>query len=270
MNRVAEVLRRATGHHWGSVSRQPRMLTGPVSNTDVAVLSPELLPHRLHEEIRRAADPPRLPARAAAATAPRKFESGAGWLDALQIAARLKLVVGADRCIVAVTGVEPTDGGTLLAAKVAAAMAQIDHARVLVVEANVAAPALGGVFGLPPAPGFLDLLERRVELIDVIQPMTPGNLYVLPLGSAVGSLASLLTSAAGTSVMRTIREQFRYVIVDAGLIRRDPGAMLLASLADGVVVAVGVAARRREEIVNFQQELQRLNIPLFGLVLTRA
>ena len=159
-----------------------------------------------------------------------------------------------------------------MAARLGAAMAQIDHAPVLIVEGNVASPRLAQLFGLTPGPGFLDVLEQRADLQQAIRPVVPPNLFVLPLGEgeAAGSLASLLTSASGAFVMSAIREQFRYVIVDAGLIRRQAEGMLLASLADGVVVAVAIAVRRRDEIAGFHEELQRLKIPLFGVVLTRV
>jgi Mrp family chromosome partitioning ATPase len=124
------------------------------------------------------------------------------------------------------------------------------------------------VFQVRPTPGLFDVLEKRAELRHAICPVTAGNLHVLPLGRGTASLASLLSSASGAALMSALREQFRYVIVDAGMIRRDPGGMLLASLADGVVVAAGVAARRRDEITTFHQELRLLNLPLFGIVLT--
>lgn len=198
------------------------------------------------------------------------FESESGWDEILQAAARLKVVLGANRRVVAVTGIEPADGGTVLAAKLGAAMAQIDHGRVLVVEGNPASEKIGQLFRLPPGPGFVDVLERRAESRDAIRQVAPDNLFVLPRGEAIGPLATLLTSAAGTSLMTAIREHFRYVIVDAGIIRRDPAGLLLASQADGVVAAVAAGARRRDEIVTFRDELQRLNIPLFGIVLTRV
>jgi Mrp family chromosome partitioning ATPase len=194
---------------------------------------------------------------------------GAVWDETLQVAARLKLVVGAHRRVVTVTGMHAADGGTLLAARLAAAMAHIDHSPVLVVDGNVAAPRLGALFGLSPGAGLLDALDGRADLQEAIHRVTPDNLFVLPLGAATASLPSMLTSMSGASIVAALREQFRYVIVDGGLVRRDPGGMLLASLADGVVMALAIAARRRDEVVNFHEELQRLNIPLLGVVLTR-
>src|SRR4051812_14297195 len=82
------------------------------------------------------------------------FESAAGWDELLQTAARLKVVLGVHRRVVAVTGIDPADGGPLLAAKLGAALAQIDHGRVLVVEANQASRRIGRLFGVASEPGF--------------------------------------------------------------------------------------------------------------------
>src|SRR5436190_2821023 len=110
------------------------------------------------------------------------FESEGGWDDILQAAARLKVVLGANRRVVAVTGIEPADGGTVLAAKLGAAMAQIDHGRVLVIEGNPTSEKIGQLFRLAPGPGFLDVLERRAESREAIRAAAPDNLFVLPRG----------------------------------------------------------------------------------------
>lgn len=188
----------------------------------------------------------------------------------VQAAARLKLMLSDGRRLVAVAGIEAKDGGTMLTARLAVAMGQLDQARVLVVDGNVSESRLAGLFDISSGPGLLDVLAAHAALATAIRPVAQSNLHVLPLGTADRSLASLLTSSAGAALIATLREQFRYVIIDAGNVGRDPGGMLLASLADGVVMAVGIGKRRRDEIVRSQEELQRLNIPLFGVVLTRA
>src|SRR3954452_7853429 len=111
-----------------------------------------------------------------ARTRPADLELGAAWHETVQAAARLKLVLGTKGSVVAVTGVEVEDRASLLTARLAAAMAHIDHSRVVAIDGNVASPRLGERFHLSSGPGLLDVLERRTELKSAIRSSTPDNL----------------------------------------------------------------------------------------------
>jgi len=190
--------------------------------------------------------------------------------DLLQTAARLKVVLRPHGKIVAVTGLDVRDGGARLAAGLGAAMAALDNDRVLVMDANVRAPELHEAFGIPRTPGLFDALDGKADLKLALRCVGPSNLFVLPIGESTETMGSMLTSPEGAGVMKTIREQFRNVIVDAGLIHSAAEGMLFASMCDGVIVALAVGIRRRDEILAFQEQLGRLKIPLLGVVLTRA
>jgi Mrp family chromosome partitioning ATPase len=68
--------------------------------------------------------------------------------------------------------------------------------------------------------------------------------------------------------MNELREHFRFIVADAGVIKSAEGT-LLASLSDGVLIALAAGQRTKEEVANFQEELRRLQIPLLGAVLTK-
>ncbi len=188
---------------------------------------------------------------------------------ASQVAARLKLVLGLRR-MVAVTGLADTDGATRLAALLAEALVAIDQCTVLLVDGNVRRSRLNEVLAIPKSPGLLDLLEETVSLEQAARTFHPANLSILPLGEGARSLASVLSNPASTRVIREIRERYRYILIDVGVMTSDPAGMMLASLCDGVVAALAAGSRRRHEVVEFQTELERLKIPLLGAVLTRG
>lgn len=189
---------------------------------------------------------------------------------ALQTAERLKILLGTAGRVVAVTGLGESDGFTALAATLGFALAALDESRVLVMDANVREPRLHELLCVPKRPGILDLLEQKSDLEPATTKLELNNLFFLPVGQASTSLAALLSQPGGVRVLDEIRRTYRYVIIDAGVIRSGPGGMLVASMSDGVVAALAIGARRRDEVLQFRQELKQLNIPLFGVVLTQA
>ena len=188
--------------------------------------------------------------------------------ETLQAAARLKLVLGSEGRVVAVMGLTTVDGATMVVARLGAALARIDRSQVLVLDGNLRSPGLGDVFGVPRVPGLADILEGRSDLHQSTHGLDLDNLFVLPAGA--GSIASLLSSPGCAMTMASLRDRFRYIVIDAGLAHAGPDALVWASLSDGVVAALAAGIRRRHEVVEFQQELERLKIPLLGVVLTQT
>jgi len=200
----------------------------------------------------------------------KRDEAGVGRDQILQTAARLRLVLGSGAHAVAVTGIEAEDGVSMLAAQLAVAMAETGDETVLLVDGNAAAPRVHEMFQVSKSPGLRDVLENRTDLETAVQSRQPGNLFVLPIGESDHTLASLLASDSSAQIFKQMRERFRYVLFDAGLIRKSPDGMLLASRSDGVVGALAAGRRRQEEVVSFQEELKRLNLNLLGVVLTKT
>src|SRR5579862_2914366 len=95
---------------------------------------------------------------------PARLGSGSGWGEALLAAARLKHVLGPAKKLVAVGGFDKQDGGAMLAARIASALAEIDQGKILLVDANPAASQISQLMGVRNTPGLLDLLDGQAEL----------------------------------------------------------------------------------------------------------
>ena len=191
--------------------------------------------------------------------------------QAVQIAARLKLVLNADHSMVMVAGIKShQDGSSLLAAALGAAFAGMDQNEVLIVDGNTHHSILGAILGVPEAPGLLDVLDDRGEVDDVIQAAASGNVRFLPLGRSPRSLASLMGQPRFTQVIDHLRQFYRCILVDCGIMFGSPDALLLAPLCNGIVGAAAAGVRKRHEILDFQEGLLKLRIPLLGIVLTEG
>jgi Mrp family chromosome partitioning ATPase len=187
----------------------------------------------------------------------------------MQAGARLKLVLGSDKRLVAIGGIKAEDGSSLLTASLGAALANLEQNRVLVVDANTRNSRLSKIFGIAEGEGFLNVLEEEADIDQLTKLASPSNLDFLGLGRSCRSLAALLGAPRSRQVIDAIRQRYRYVLVDCGTVCDSPDNMLLASMCDGIVGAAAAAARTRTEIVGFRQALTRLQIPLLGIVLTK-
>ncbi|OLB82241.1 MAG: hypothetical protein AUI14_00995 [Actinobacteria bacterium 13_2_20CM_2_71_6] len=163
--------------------------------------------------------------------------------------------------VVVVTGASPGLAATLVAANLAAALARSGAEVVLVCADPAAEPA--AMLGVAPAPGLSDVLAGKVALDKAIQPGR--NMRVLAPGGAA-SAGGLLQSQALGATLERLREQARYVVVEAPSAAASADAQSLASLADAAIVAVELRRTRHAEVVDAAEQLRRVGTPLLGAV----
>ena len=189
--------------------------------------------------------------------------------ETLQTAARVQVLLGATGKVVAVTGVSKGDRPTQLAGCLGSGLAATSGANVLLIDANVQSPRLHEMFHVASKPGLLEVLEEGIEVEGVARPHESSNLFVLPLGQSASTLPTLLSKPESKSVFDSLREKYRYIVIDTGLLGSCPEGVLLASLSDGVVAAAAAGVRRRHEVQKLQEQLKTLRISLLGVVLTK-
>lgn len=153
-----------------------------------------------------------------------------------------------------ITSAEPSEGKTTVAANVAWLLAERPGSRVLLIDANTAAPGLHRAVGIESERGWLALANGSCEPAQAIVRIDPNGMYVLTPGlpglaraaaSACSSLEKLITDLA---------PKFGLVLVDAPAIIGSPEAQSLAAALDGTII-VARAGRTHRERVNAARKL---------------
>jgi hypothetical protein len=175
--------------------------------------------------------------------------------EQLQAAARLKVVLGSGRTA-AVAGIAEEDCPSEVAWQIAQAFATTEHKPALIVTAE-SLKELADPAGVECERSVLDSAEAL-----------GGNVYRIHSG-ALGVLREQDVEA-GRKRLRLALADFCLALVDCGNLRRNPSGLLLASLTGGVVIAARAGKRRRHELTELREDLQRLQIPLLGVFLTRG
>jgi Mrp family chromosome partitioning ATPase len=188
----------------------------------------------------------------------------------LQTVTRLRMGLGLGESIIAVTGIEPEDGASRLAAHIALALARIERSPVLLVDGNVRAPEFHTTFKTQQTPGLCELLEGEPETSDMVHESDVPFFNVLTSGRAASLAVTLFSSPKCAQTFESFRSRFRYVVVAVGPLSRASEGMALASMADGLVVALANGERRRRELLQVKREVAGLKTRLLGAVLTET
>jgi exopolysaccharide/PEP-CTERM locus tyrosine autokinase len=143
--------------------------------------------------------------------------------------------------LVMVTSAVPGEGKTFTALNLAMSVAMEFDNTVLLVDGDVANPALPRLIGVPEAPGLLDLLTN--EKLDVSEALVKTNvekLTVLPAGRQHRRATELLASEQMAALLRDLasRYQDRIIIFDSPPLLPTTEARVLATHMGQIVMVV--------------------------------
>lgn len=142
--------------------------------------------------------------------------------------------------LIVVTSALPGEGKTFCAINLAMSMAMERDTTVLLVDADVARPALLTVLGLPARPGLMDvLLDDELDLSDVILRTNVPALSILPAGRRNKHATELLASRSMTGLLEDIASRYadRIVIFDSPpLLITTEASVLVAQMGQVVMV----------------------------------
>jgi exopolysaccharide/PEP-CTERM locus tyrosine autokinase len=143
--------------------------------------------------------------------------------------------------LVVVTSALAGEGKTFCAINLAISMAKERDRTVLLVDADVAMRSVPRVLGLHAERGLMEvLLDRRVDLADVLWNTDIGGLTVLPAGTAHQHATELLASEAMRGLLLDMAERHRdrIVVFDSPPLLAASEAAALASQVGQIVVVV--------------------------------
>ena len=143
--------------------------------------------------------------------------------------------------LVLVTSALAGEGKTFCAINLAISMALERDRTVLLVDADVAKPSVPRALGLHAEGGLMEvLLDRHVDLGDVLWKTDIGGLTVLPAGTAHQHATELLASDAMRGLLRDMAERYhdRIVVFDSPPLLAASEAGALASQVGQIVVVV--------------------------------
>jgi len=177
-----------------------------------------------------------------------------------------------------VTSPAAGQGKTTVRANLATAIAQ-SGASVVLLEADLRRPTLSKAFGLSPGkPGLTSVLVGNVQLgratVAIDLPEHPGqaadvrSVTVLPSGPLPPNPSELVSSPRMRRLVEGLGDLFDSVVIDSPPILPVADTLGLAKLVDGVILVVRATAATRDEAHEVRAMVERLEIPLVGIVVS--
>ena len=148
---------------------------------------------------------------------------------------------GAPANLVLVTSALAGEGKTFCAINLAISIALEMDRTALLVDADVAKPSVPQALGLEAERGLMDvLLDRRIDVAEVLCKIDIGRLTLLPAGTAHQHATELLASDAMRMLLREMAERYhdRIIIFDSPPLLAASEAGVLAGQMGQVVIVV--------------------------------
>ena len=170
--------------------------------------------------------------------------------------------------LVMVTSALPGEGKTFTSLNLALSMAMEVDSTVLLVDGDVAHPAIPALLGTPHGPGLLDLLTNdRVDFADALVRTNVDKLTVLPAGSRHRRSTELLASEQMASLLRELASRYedRIVIFDSPPLLATTEARVLATHMGQVVMVVAADATSHHAVTQALATIESCEVVLMAL-----
>jgi capsular exopolysaccharide synthesis family protein len=169
--------------------------------------------------------------------------------------------------VIAITSCQPGEGKTTLSMNLAAALAQGGH-KVVLVDTDMRRPSVYWRLGLSDRKGLSEFLTGLEPLDGIIQThKSLASLDVIPSGICPPLPSDLLASDQMKRFVEVLRERYEYVIFDSppALSVTDP--LIVASLADGLVLVVRQGSCTRAMLARAGEIFRDVGVKVYGFVL---
>jgi capsular exopolysaccharide synthesis family protein len=150
------------------------------------------------------------------------------------------------RCLGLVSAL-PREGKSTVSVGLASALAREPGKKVLLVEGDLRRPSISAHLGLAPHAGLAEWLSGHLERVP-LRRIEPGGFLLLGAGETPLERPEDLGSPRMDSLLRTARERFDMVVLDATPILPVADVILLQDLVDGFLLVVRSRMTPKEAI----------------------
>jgi len=176
--------------------------------------------------------------------------------------------VGAEKPLqfIAVTSPGPREGKSTTAINLALTLAQSGR-RTILVDGDLRRSSVHRAFGLVQEPGLTDMLIGGVSTAEGIRPEVAEKLDLLPSGSTPPNPSELLGSSAMDALIKKLRHDYEYVIMDTPPTLPVTDAAVIASNADATILVVRSGDTEETAAQRALDQLRRVGARIAGAVL---
>lgn len=170
----------------------------------------------------------------------------------------------------AVTSSVPSEGKSTVACNAAVALARAGS-RVLLVDADLRRGTQHKLFSVSNEPGLSAYLQGGTDTVDSMVSATDvDNLTLMPSGAPMQNPIPFLHAERFHALLRDLRGWYEYIIVDLPPVRSAADALVVAPLADAILLVAASSETRKDDVTYTKRMIRSVRSKLCGCVLTKA
>jgi capsular exopolysaccharide synthesis family protein len=170
--------------------------------------------------------------------------------------------------VIVVSSPGSEEGKSTTCANLGVTLAQVDK-NVLIVDGDLRNPAMHRIFGVNNVFGLVSVLVGERDLQAAWHEVLPG-LRVLTAGPAPPNPAELLNSRRYAELVRRLRGDVDYVLVDTPPMDQVADPAILAIHGDGILLVVDARNTRKGSVRRSMKELEAVGASVLGTVMNNV
>ena len=160
----------------------------------------------------------------------------------------------------------PEEGKTLCIANLAATLAQAGS-KVIILGCDMRQPRFHKIFHIERETGISSILVGKDMLKDAVTSTNISNLDVIPCGPIPPNPSEILGSKKMGNLINALKKKYKVILCDSPPLTAAADAMVLAQIADGVVLLIRAGGTPRQVVQNSLSQLKTVNAHILGAVL---
>jgi Mrp family chromosome partitioning ATPase len=170
---------------------------------------------------------------------------------------------------VGVTSSHRREGVSTIAVQLAVSAASIASHPVLLVDTNLANPAIADMLGVGKGSGTSELLLEDEPSVSSIRPTSIGNLSVLAAGNQLTPVRDNFPVEAFARLVEWLRFDFRLIVFDLPPVDGGGMAVQLARFLDGILLVIEAERVQQDVARQVAEQLGRAEGNLLGAILNK-
>ena len=173
------------------------------------------------------------------------------------------------RCrVIGITSAESGEGKSTTALNLSYMLAETNN-KVLLIEADMRLPSLYQRVNLQQSPGLSNLLAGLSNGSQALQKSSiHPHLYMVTSGDIPPNPSELLGSEQMRTMVRTLSQNFNYMILDLPPVNEVSDALVASKLTDGMLMVVRQNMATRGSVNEAMRQLEYANAKVLGFVMT--
>lgn len=167
--------------------------------------------------------------------------------------------------VIVITSSEPGEGKSITSGNLALCLAQEDK-KVILIDCDLRKPSLHKKFKVSNLVGLSDVLIGKEDLTTATHRHNK-NLSLLTSGKIPPNPSEMLSSKAMESLLKILKDNFDYVILDTPPVQAVTDSQILSTKADGTILVIRAERTKKESVQNGINLLRKVNANIIGTVL---